>query len=182
MFLSGCWHSCNLLKLAIDKLKDWHWTRLHGRSCLHVESGTHNTDEAPHSSMRLLSCRSQQSYKAHAYAQQAHYSCLVMHRGVVAMRSESPQLKQFIGREMLRGAFAAVASAGPNQQAELLHLARDILAMESPFPAAPREVSPLCVRTCNHRVMRCVWTSHWLATSYAVLAPCMAFLSSRNDL
>ena len=61
-------------------------------------------------------------------------------RGVVAMRSGSPQLKQFLGREMLRGAFAAVAGAGPNQQAELLHLARDILAMDSPFPAAPREV------------------------------------------
>lgn len=60
------------------------------------------------------------------------------------MRSGSPQLKQFLGREMLRGAFAAVAGAGPNQQAELLHLARDILAMDSPFPAAPREVgSPL---------------------------------------
>ena len=56
------------------------------------------------------------------------------------MRSGSPQLKQFLGREMLRGAFAAVAGAGPNQQAELLHLARDILAMDSPFPAAPREV------------------------------------------
>jgi len=56
------------------------------------------------------------------------------------MRSEDPQLKQFVGREMLRGAFAAVAGAGPNQQAELLHLARDILAMETPFPDAPREV------------------------------------------
>ena len=59
------------------------------------------------------------------------------------MRSSSPQLKQFLGREMLRGAFAAVAGAGPNQQAELLHLARDILAMDSPFPAAPREVGGL---------------------------------------
>ena len=56
------------------------------------------------------------------------------------MRSEDPQLKQFVGREMLRGAFAAVTGAGPNQQAELLHLARDILAMETPFPDAPREV------------------------------------------
>ena len=65
------------------------------------------------------------------------------------MRSESPQLKQFIGREMLRGAFAAIASAGPSQQAELLHLARDILAMESPFPAAPREVSSLLVCACK---------------------------------
>ena len=72
-----------------------------------------------------------------------------MHRGMVAMHSESPQLKQFIGREMLRGAFAAVASAGPNQQAELLHLARDILAMEHPFSAAPREVSPLLVCACH---------------------------------
>ena len=59
------------------------------------------------------------------------------------MRSGSPQLKQFLGREMLRGAFAAVAGAGPNQQAELLHLARDILATDSPFPAAPREVDML---------------------------------------
>ena len=58
----------------------------------------------------------------------------------MARRSEDPQLRQFLGREMLRGAFAAVASAGPNQQAELLHLARDILAMDTPFPAAPREV------------------------------------------
>lgn len=65
-------------------------------------------------------------------------------RGVVAMRADNPQLRQFLGREMLRGAFAAVASAGPNQQAELLHLARDILAMESPFPAAPREVRYMC--------------------------------------
>ncbi len=63
-----------------------------------------------------------------------------MCRGIVAMRSEEPQLKQFVGHEMLRGAFAAVAGAGPNQQAELLHLARDILAMETPFPDAPREV------------------------------------------
>ena len=62
-------------------------------------------------------------------------------RGTVARRSEDPRLRAFLGREMLRGAFAAVASAGPNQQAELLHLARDILAMETPFPAAPREVS-----------------------------------------
>lgn len=60
---------------------------------------------------------------------------------MVARRSEDPQLRQFLGREMLRGAFAAVASAGPNQQAELLHLARDILALEAPFPPAPRKVS-----------------------------------------
>ena len=66
----------------------------------------------------------------------------------MARGSEDPRLRQFLGREMLRGAFAAVASAGPNQQAELLHLARDILALETPFPAAPREVCrriyPLC--------------------------------------
>lgn len=62
-------------------------------------------------------------------------------RVVVARHSEDPRLRQFVGREMLRGAFAAVASAGPNQQAELLHLARDILAIETPFPAAPRQVS-----------------------------------------
>ena len=93
-------------------------------------------------------------------------------RGVVAMRSGSPQLAQFLGREMLRGAFAAVAGAGPHQQAELLHLARDILAMDSPFPAAPREVDmlrcclPACLPAClaltlahfgpGHETGRCV--------------------------
>jgi hypothetical protein len=61
-------------------------------------------------------------------------------RGIVAMGSESDQLRQFMGREMLRGAFAAVASAGPSQRADLLHLARDILTLQLPLAPAVREV------------------------------------------
>lgn len=62
-------------------------------------------------------------------------------RGVVAMGSESEQLRQFMGREMLRGAFAAVASAGPSQRADLLHLALDILTLQLPLAQTAREVS-----------------------------------------
>ncbi len=56
------------------------------------------------------------------------------------MSSENEQLRAFMGREMLRGAFAAVASAGPSQRADLLHLARDIITLQLPLAQTAREV------------------------------------------
>lgn len=61
-------------------------------------------------------------------------------RGVVPLAAGSAQLAAFVGREMLRGAFAAIASSGIAARADLLHLARDILSRQLPLPPEPREV------------------------------------------
>lgn len=57
------------------------------------------------------------------------------------MGAQSEQLRGFMEREMLRGAFAAVASSSVAQRADLLHLARDILALQLPLPPTPRQAS-----------------------------------------
>lgn len=57
------------------------------------------------------------------------------------MGAQNAQLRAFMEREMLRGAFAAVASAGIAQRADLLHLARDILVLQLPLPITPRQVA-----------------------------------------
>ena len=61
-------------------------------------------------------------------------------RGVVPLAAGSAQLAAFVGRDMLRGAFAAIASSGIAARADLLHLARDILSRQLPLPPEPREV------------------------------------------
>ncbi|BDA43725.1 Exportin-5 [Coccomyxa sp. Obi] len=60
-------------------------------------------------------------------------------RAVVAMGAQDARFGSLMEREMLRGAFAAVAASGVAQRADLLHLARDILALRLPLPPTPRQ-------------------------------------------
>ena len=73
-------------------------------------------------------------------------------RGVVPLAAGSAQLAAFVGREMLRGAFAAIASSGIAARADLLHLARDILSRQLPLPPEPREVGIFRFSNCRNPV------------------------------
>lgn len=56
------------------------------------------------------------------------------------MGTQDARFGSLMEREMLRGAFAAVAASGVAQRADLLHLARDMLALHLPLPPTPRQV------------------------------------------
>jgi hypothetical protein len=75
---------------------------------------------------------------------------------VLPLAAGSEQLRAFVGRDMLRGAFAAVAGASAAARADLLHLARDILVARLPLPPEPREVSA-CPALLSRATKQCVY-------------------------